>query len=169
MERTAWPFRIAQNVVADTAWKHRAARRGLSLDNADRIVDPGFALEDRAVARNQLDAIRDALTRLPSDQREMVELQIAGLATQEIASSGKSPGAVRMLRLRAFQHLRPVLAATGHAPKTIGRLMSERHLDQAHMLDSYSAQLRQNPQRGLRKHLPLSWLISHGRSSVARH
>lgn len=116
-----WLFRIAQNVITDTAWKQRAARRGLSLDSADPIADPGLPLEERAIASDQLAAIRDALGHLPSEQRVMVELQIAGLSTQEIARAlGKSPGAVRMLRLRAFQQLRPLLAASGHDPDEIG-------------------------------------------------
>ncbi len=116
-----WLFRIAQNVVADTGWKHRAARRGLPLDIAHGVVDPARPPEDHAVAGDQLNSIRAALDQLPGDQRVTVELQLAGLSTHEIAQTlGKSAGAVRMLRLRAFQQLRPVLAAVGMGPVESG-------------------------------------------------
>jgi RNA polymerase sigma-70 factor (ECF subfamily) len=116
-----WLFRIAQNVVADTAWKHRSARRGVPLDIAHGVVDPSTPPDERAVAGSVIDAIRDALPELPDNQRTLVELQIAGLSTQEIAAAlGRSGGAVRMLRLRAFQQLRDALAAAGLDPDESG-------------------------------------------------
>jgi RNA polymerase sigma factor (sigma-70 family) len=116
-----WLFRIAQNVVADTAWKHRAARRGVPIDVAHEIADPATPPDERAVAGSVIDAIRAALPDLPDNQRTLVELQIAGLSTQEIAAAlGRSDGAVRMLRLRAFQQLRDVLAAAGLDPDESG-------------------------------------------------
>ncbi len=116
-----WLFRIAQNVVADTAWKHRAARRGMPLDIAHEVVDPSTTPDDHAMASSVIDAIRSALPDLPDNQRMLVELQIAGLSTQEIATAlGRSSGAVRMLRLRAFQQLRDVLIAAGLDPDESG-------------------------------------------------
>jgi RNA polymerase sigma-70 factor (ECF subfamily) len=116
-----WLFRIAQNVVADTAWKHRWARRGLPLDTADGVVDRSSTPDDLAAAGSVIDAIRDALTGLPDNQRMLVEYQIAGLSTQEIATAlGRSSGAVRMLRLRAFQQLRDALTVAGLDPDESG-------------------------------------------------
>jgi len=112
-----WLFRIAQNVVTDTSWKHRWSRRGVPIEVAREIVDPAARPDDRAVTGSVIDAIRDALPGLPDNQRILVELQIAGLSTQEIATTlGRSPGAVRMLRLRAFTQLRDTLAAAGLDP-----------------------------------------------------
>ena len=52
-----------------------------------------------------------ALQTLPADQRAVLELQLADLSPQEIAAAlGRSPNAVRILRFRAFQRLRPLLA-----------------------------------------------------------
>ena len=112
-----WLFRIAQNVVADTAWKHRWARRGVPIEVAHGLVDSSTRPEDQVIAGSVIDAIRGALPSLPDNQRMLVELQIAGFSTQEIATMlGRSSGAVRMLRLRAFQQLRDTLAAAGLDP-----------------------------------------------------
>jgi RNA polymerase sigma-70 factor (ECF subfamily) len=117
-----WLFRIAQNIVADF---YRQPRRGLPerfpqghaglpLEAAHEIMDPQPQPEEAAIARSEHEAVLAALADLPSDQRALVELQLAGLTTNEIATAlGRGPGAVRMLRLRAFTRLRPALVRAG--------------------------------------------------------
>jgi RNA polymerase sigma factor (sigma-70 family) len=68
--------------------------------------------------QSEIDTIRAALARLSTDQRAMLELQMAGLSNQEIgAMLGKSAGAVRVLRFRAHQALRQLLTE----PPQLGR------------------------------------------------
>lgn len=117
-----WLFRIAQRVVADF---YRQPRRGLPsglpagtvvtpLEAAEKVTDPDPMPEEAAIARSEHDAVLAALVELPTDQRTLVELQLAGLTTNEIATAlGRGSGAVRMLRLRAFARLRPALARSG--------------------------------------------------------
>jgi RNA polymerase sigma-70 factor, ECF subfamily len=103
----AWLFRIAHNVVQN-------ARRGRPLHSLDLAVDLPDAgpLPDRqAETRAERVAVRHALDRLPEHQRAVVELQLAGWRDEEIARAlGKRVGAVRMLRYRALERLRHVLA-----------------------------------------------------------
>jgi DNA-directed RNA polymerase specialized sigma24 family protein len=78
---------------------------------AHEIMDPQPMPEETAIARSEHEAVLAALVELPADQRALVELQLAGLSTNEIALAlGRGSGAVRMLRLRAFARLRPALA-----------------------------------------------------------
>jgi RNA polymerase sigma-70 factor (ECF subfamily) len=117
-----WLFRIAQRVVADF---YRQPRRGLTetlvrgqaalpLEAAEETVDPHPMPEETAIARSEHDAVLAALVELPPDQRALIELQLAGFSTLEIAAAlGRSTGAVRMLRLRAFERIRPALTRAG--------------------------------------------------------
>ncbi|HEX5164370.1 MAG TPA: RNA polymerase sigma factor [Thermomicrobiales bacterium] len=113
-----WLFRIAQHAVVDI---QRAQRRrpivSLGVAIEDELMDPTPMPEDRAISQSELDIFRDALGRLPHDQRTLLELQLAGLSTQQIAEAmGRSAGAVRMLRMRAFQQLRSLLEGSGLQP-----------------------------------------------------
>jgi RNA polymerase sigma-70 factor (ECF subfamily) len=117
-----WLFRIAQNIVADYYRQQRrapaertsAGRSADPLEAAPEIMDPLPMPEETAIARSEHEAVLAALVELPADQRALVELQLAGLTTNEIAVAlGRGSGAVRMLRLRAFARLRPVLARAG--------------------------------------------------------
>jgi RNA polymerase sigma-70 factor (ECF subfamily) len=113
----AWLFRIARNVVVDAQRQRGRGGASLAPELADALVDPDPAPEDIALARGERDAVRAALRTLPADQRETLELQLAGLATEEIATIlGRSPNAVRILRHRAQRALRPALAALAPEP-----------------------------------------------------
>jgi RNA polymerase sigma-70 factor, ECF subfamily len=103
-----WLFAIAHNAVIDA----RRARRPLaSLEEAIDLADAAASPEELAVAAVERHEITVLLARLPSEQREPVELRLAGLSDKEIAHVlGRSPGAIRTAQYRAVQRLRALLA-----------------------------------------------------------
>jgi RNA polymerase sigma-70 factor (ECF subfamily) len=103
----AWLFRIAHNVVQNALRQRPAQSLDVAADRADAAPLP----DRQAEARAERAAVRDALDRLPEQQRAVVELQLAGWRDEEVAKAlGKRVGAVRMLRYRALERLRHVLA-----------------------------------------------------------
>jgi RNA polymerase sigma-70 factor (ECF subfamily) len=119
-----WLFRIARNTVVD---QHRAQQRTAAVltDEASaRLVDPDALPEERVITDSELERLRTALASLSQDQRAVLELQLAGLSTLEIAATlRRSQGAIRTLRFRAQQQLRTqlVLLATEPQPRRGGR------------------------------------------------
>ena len=116
-----WLFTIAQHTVVDLQRRQRrdrpAARPQGSddpLDADDGVEDPAPLPEEHAIAGSDMDTLRALFPSLPADQRTFIELQLADLSPQEIADAlGRSPNAVRILRFRAYRHLRPLLAHAG--------------------------------------------------------
>jgi RNA polymerase sigma-70 factor (ECF subfamily) len=105
-----WLFRIAQHTVTDMQRRNQRVR-GLTPLAEGALIDPDDMPEEIVVGRSGLDTIRAAVRTLPSDQRQVIELQLAGLTTQEIARMlGRSANAVRIARFRAFGRLRPIMA-----------------------------------------------------------
>jgi RNA polymerase sigma-70 factor (ECF subfamily) len=112
-----WLFRIAHNVVIDAHRRGRRGSGGAPLEAAEAIPDPGQELDDGTIA------LRGALEALPDDQRLVLELQLAGWTSEQIASAlDRSPSAIRMTRGRAIRRLRdelkldlPVAPAEGGA------------------------------------------------------
>ena len=115
----AWLYRIARNVVTDS---HRRRRRTEPLAAAESLASSHPTPEAVAVAAAEWAALRDALARLPEDQRAVVELRLAGWSWEEIAGAlGKSVDAARMLRARALSRLRASLDPSAHvAHETLG-------------------------------------------------
>jgi RNA polymerase sigma-70 factor (ECF subfamily) len=75
------------------------------------VPDTAASPEDLALAAAQRREITSLLARLRSDEREIVELRLAGLRDKEIARTlGRSPGAIRTAQYRAVKHLRTLLA-----------------------------------------------------------
>jgi RNA polymerase sigma-70 factor (ECF subfamily) len=104
----SWLFAIAHNVVAD---HHRARRPTDAFDLALHVADAAPAPEEVAVANDTRDRVRALLTRLPADQRRILELRLAGLSGAEVAAVlGRSPGAVKIAQVRAYARLRSLLA-----------------------------------------------------------
>jgi RNA polymerase sigma-70 factor (ECF subfamily) len=104
----AWLYRIAHNVVVDA---QRSGKHTVSIEHADVVPDPDDLPEDLAVAAGERETLTNALRALPDDQRAVLELQLAGWSGEQIATAlGRSHGAVRMLRLRAVEHLRTILS-----------------------------------------------------------
>jgi RNA polymerase sigma-70 factor (ECF subfamily) len=104
----AWIYRIAHNVVAD-AW--RSLETTQDLDLAASVFDPNPGPPERSELSERERALHAALRQLPTEQRRIVELRLAGLSGKEIASAtGRSPEAVRMAQHRAMLELRVILS-----------------------------------------------------------
>ncbi len=100
----AWLYAIARNVVTDVHRTHSM----VSLDDAPPAV--GGDLETEVLQRASDLDVGQLLDQLTSEQRDVVELRLAGLKGPEIAEAlGRSHGAVRALQFRAYQHLRTLL------------------------------------------------------------
>lgn len=103
-----WLFTIAHNVLFDLSNARRTTDR---LDHATEIADPGPAPDDLAANHDIGRAIRDALQQLTPNQRDVVELRLAGLTGPEIARAlSKSHAAIRITQFRAYAHLRALLS-----------------------------------------------------------
>jgi RNA polymerase sigma factor (sigma-70 family) len=106
----SWLFAIAHNVVADA---HRTRRPVEPLEAAAAIVDPAPEPDEMAFLDDLGRAVRASLLRLSPDQRDVVELRLAGLTGPEIAAAlGKSHAAIRIAQFRAYARLRCLLGAT---------------------------------------------------------
>jgi RNA polymerase sigma-70 factor (ECF subfamily) len=113
----SWLFAIAHNVVANHYRQQATRGPRQSLDGALEVRDPDSTPLERAIERESRDELRAAVTQLSDDQREVVELRLAGLTGPEIAASlGKSHAAVKMLQLRAVQKLRTLMIHSAPAP-----------------------------------------------------
>lgn len=102
----AWLYTIAHNVVIDV---HRARPTLPLIDDAaldQHSHDSGLDWH-----ASELD-VRQLLTQLTPEQREVVELRLSGMTGPEIAQIlGRSHGSVRALQFRAYQQLRVLLAS----------------------------------------------------------
>jgi RNA polymerase sigma-70 factor (ECF subfamily) len=115
----AWLFRIAENVVADLRKRGRRAPASFALDQAAELIDDRQQPEDAVIGGIELARLRTALRSLPDDQRAVLELQLADLSSQEIAATlGRSLNAVRLLRHRAYERIRPLLIPVGESADT---------------------------------------------------
>ncbi len=105
----AWILRVARNVALD----HIRARRQIPFEEV-RVDDDGH--EQIGFERSQ--CLRDALRRLPPEQREVLVLRhIAGLSPGEIAERlGKTEGSVHGLHHRGRGALQEALRELEAAP-----------------------------------------------------
>lgn len=126
----AWLYRIARNVVAShqrrllerrggglkpgldlprrVIWRLTRRSRRDDMEAADHnLISSASSDGDPATMVDRLD-LRDALTRLPANQREVVILRfLVGLSAQEVAEAiGKRPAAIYSLQARAILALR---------------------------------------------------------------
>lgn len=103
----SWLFAIAHNVTSNALRSDRPHR---PLDDALAAPATGPSPEDLALDATEHLAIRMLLTRLPADQRHLLELRLAGLTDAEIGRAlGRSHGAVRVAQHRAVVRLRAIL------------------------------------------------------------
>lgn len=106
----SWLMLIARNVVIDEARKHRPA---LDLDAPSAqpwMVDRARLPEEAAIAAEEREAVRRAVTKLPERQRRIVELRAMGLKAAEIAEMmGMTVAGVRTSNHRAYTRLRELL------------------------------------------------------------
>lgn len=104
---SGWLFRIAHNVVINVYRRRHATR---TLDSADDPTDPHLTPEEIALCAAERAELSEAIVQLPSDQRTVIELQLAGWTGMEIVGIvGKTAPAVKMLRYRAVLRLRHIL------------------------------------------------------------
>lgn len=103
-----WLFTIARHVVIDAV---RRRRLQVDLEAAGDLAEPTDGPEDLTVADDRRRALLVAIARLTPEQREVVELRLAGLTGQEIADVvGLSLSAVKSSQFRAYTRLRTLLA-----------------------------------------------------------
>jgi RNA polymerase sigma-70 factor (ECF subfamily) len=107
----AWILRVARNVALD----HVRARRAIPCEEVRTDDD---AHEQVGFERSQ--SLREALRRLPEEQREVLVLRhIAGLSPAEIAQRlGKTEGSIHGLHHRGRGALRAALLELESAPLT---------------------------------------------------
>ena len=122
-ERGAWPlaYTVAMNILKDQLRSEERKKSNLPPP-APSEFDP----ELMALARIELERVRDALVQLSPGQRSALLAEIG-----ECAENGRSPSAVKMLRLRARKRLR---ALTHEAPGVLGsiELLAQKFLERAH-------------------------------------
>ena len=103
----AWLFAIAHNVVIDQIRRQRPHQ---DLDTAWSIPSNQPSPDALAEEAEQRRTLMAALARLTADQRNVVELRLAGLTGPEIAEAlHLSIPAVKSSQFRAYQRLRALL------------------------------------------------------------
>jgi RNA polymerase sigma-70 factor (ECF subfamily) len=100
-----WLFRLARNAVIDhVRTSHEHADLAQSVERAGADAGP----DELAVIRQEIEAVRSALSTLTDDQRDAISLRFfAGLSAREAAEAmGKQEGTIRGLQFRAIAALR---------------------------------------------------------------
>ncbi len=104
----AWLFAIARSSLADTYRR----RTDLPLLGEVDVIDDRETPEEIAARASDAESVGALLANLPTDQREVIELRLAGLSGREIADAmERSVDAVKMLQLRAMKRLRAAALA----------------------------------------------------------
>ncbi len=103
----SWLFSIAHNAMIDV---YRARPMHTSLDEALEVFSPEPSPEDAAIVGEARLEVVALLQKLTPDQRQIVELRLAGLDGYEIAEAlGRSRASVDTAQFRAVARLRAVL------------------------------------------------------------
>lgn len=96
---------IARHAIVDVT-----RRRIVTHELTREPRDPDRTPDESVDLWSDLEVLNEALDQLTEEQRNVIELQLAGLSGPAIAAAlGKSHDAVKMLRLRAVRRLRDVL------------------------------------------------------------
>ncbi len=104
----SWLFAIAHNVIIDTV---RRRKPNLPLEDAAEISDRTPGPEEQALASESQHRISAALMHLTDEQRQVVQLRMAGLNGTEIAEVlGATAGSVKAMQFRAYRRLRTLLS-----------------------------------------------------------
>jgi RNA polymerase sigma factor (sigma-70 family) len=110
----SWLFAIAHNAVVDG---QRAVHEWTSLEAGADQVDPAPTPEELVLHQDEAREVRAVLSQLIPDQRQVVELRLAGLTNAEMATILKrSVPAIKMLQGRALTRLRVLLEASQDVP-----------------------------------------------------
>jgi RNA polymerase sigma-70 factor, ECF subfamily len=114
----SWLFAIAHNVITDDL---RARRPVAPIEAAAHIAATGPSPDEVVLTGEAGRTVHTLLARLPPEQRQILELRLAGLTGPEIAAAlGRSLGAVKIAQVRAFARLRATLDSAS-AEVTEGR------------------------------------------------
>lgn len=102
----SWLFTIAHHVIADHLTRRERDRHRYE-ELAPDLVDAAASPAETAEAADEGRWIRGLLGELPPRERQVIEFDLAGLKTAEIAAVlGLAPGAVHTARSRALDRLR---------------------------------------------------------------
>jgi RNA polymerase sigma-70 factor, ECF subfamily len=100
----SWLFAIAHNVVANS---HRAARSQQPLEAVAEMADPAPSPEEQVLVTDERHSLWALLNQLSPDQRQVVELRLAGLSGAEIGEVlGRNRASVDAIQHRAVTRLR---------------------------------------------------------------
>lgn len=103
----SWLLTIADRIVTDA---YRRRRPQADIDAANEMIDGALGPEDLAVVGVERIRVQALLEALPTDQRRVVALRLAGLTGPEIAHVlGRHPAAVKSTQFRAYTRLRKML------------------------------------------------------------
>ena len=103
----SWLFAIAHNVITDDL---RARRPVAPITAAAHLAAADPSPEELVISGEAVCGVRTLLAQLPPDQRQIMELRLAGLTGPEIAAAlGRSLGSVKIAQVRAFAQLRAAL------------------------------------------------------------
>jgi len=96
----------------------RKSRSTYDLSLAEDIVDPSSPLpQDIAVQHELMEAIHEAIARLPETDRTIIEARLRGASSREVAETlGVSAQHVHMRMYRAMKRLRAALQEEGIIP-----------------------------------------------------
>jgi RNA polymerase sigma-70 factor, ECF subfamily len=105
----SWLFTIARHVVTDRR-RYQGRHPSQPIETAALVPDPANTPEEQAVVADDHQRVRHLLGHLKPDQRDLLELRLAGLKNAEIAGIlGKSHDAVRKEQSRIIQTLRSLV------------------------------------------------------------
>jgi len=119
-ELTAWLRRILVRNLADQVKHHQSQRRDYTREQPlellveqahEALAAPLSTPSAHAARREQAVVLANALTQLSDDYREVITRRhVEGQSFEAIAAAtGRSPGAVRMLWMRALERLGSLL------------------------------------------------------------
>jgi RNA polymerase sigma-70 factor (ECF subfamily) len=107
----AWLFGIARNLVG-TSHRYRSSHKAAAIELAAGALDTANAPDELAIAAEEHEQLLWLMSQLAPDQRELLELRLAGLSAVEIGRVlGRSPDAVRKAQSRTVHTMRAALAA----------------------------------------------------------
>jgi RNA polymerase sigma-70 factor (ECF subfamily) len=127
----SWLFTIAHNSVVNyyRRQRTRGPSRPIDDDLSERIPDHADSPEAIVLRREAAATLHTTLDLLSPEQRQVVELRLAGLRASEIATViGRSEGAVKMIQFRAMGQLRNLLMS-GSAVEADQPITRREHAD----------------------------------------
>lgn len=113
---TPWLLRIARNLAID-AYRRRRVRPQATTEAADvdplvdQLPDPNMDVAEQAQANFKAGQVRNALAKLPREQRQVIEMAyFHGMTRQEIAeATGEALGTIHTRARLGLQKLRKEL------------------------------------------------------------